>query len=131
MEDIAEAAGMSRPALYLHFRNKAEIFRAGSEAVHTSALDAATKAIGQDGALEDRLAGFLIAYKGAAWRIIVETPHGREMIDLSSSLAEDETHAIMEKAIAIMTDAIAREAAPDWDAEALARLLSASAWSVV
>ncbi|MEO1613491.1 MAG: helix-turn-helix domain-containing protein, partial [Pseudomonadota bacterium] len=29
MEDIAEAAGMSRPALYQHFKNKTEIFRAG------------------------------------------------------------------------------------------------------
>src|SRR5581483_4919217 len=38
MEDIADEAGVSRAALYLHFRNKEELFRSLSQALHEEAL---------------------------------------------------------------------------------------------
>lgn len=133
MEDIAEAAGMSRPALYQYFKNKAEIFRAGSGYAQETAVNAA-KAIADDAAprpLAARLADMLIAYKAPAWRVIATTPHGEEMLGLNAALAEDVTEAATARAADVFAAAIAREAAAEWDAAEAASLLTASAFSAM
>lgn len=130
MEDIAAAAGMSRPALYQYFRNKSEIFRAGSEAAQTKALLAAEEVRKAPGlSLEDRLAAMLIAYKGPSWRIISATPHGEELLGLNAALAEDITEAAIARAVSLFASAIGESAAPGWDVEEIARLLTSAAWS--
>ena len=45
MADIAEAAGMSRPALYQHFANKEDIFRAMLARILDDAADKAIAAL--------------------------------------------------------------------------------------
>ena len=133
MEDIAEAAGMSRPALYQHFKNKGEIFRAGSEHAQNKSV-AAARAIADDPAarpLAERLADMLIAYKGPSWRVIAMTPHGEEMLGLNAALAEDVTEAAIANAVEVFADAMAKEAAPGWNAGEAAQLLTASAWAAI
>lgn len=129
MEDIAEAAGVSRPALYQYFRNKTEIFRAGSEAAQSTAIDAAEAAATLGLSPADRLAAMLIAYKGPSWRIISATPHGEELLGLNAALAEDITEAALARSAQVFTDALAAFAAPGWDLANSARLLIAAAWS--
>ncbi|MEL6792199.1 MAG: helix-turn-helix domain-containing protein [Pseudomonadota bacterium] len=130
MEDIAEAAGMSRPALYQHFKNKTEIFRAGSEWAQNSAVDAAAViAAAPAMTLAERLGAMLMAYKGPAWRVIATTPHGEEMLGLNATLAEDVTELAIARAVEVFAEAIDREQAGGWDAAETASLLTASAWA--
>lgn len=129
MADIAGAAGLSRPALYQYFQNKAEIFRAASKAMQGRAL--AAMAAAEGATLAERLGEMLIAYKGPTWRVLVETPHGRELADLNSALAEDVTHAAVARGVALLAEAMARSAAPGANTEEAARLLSAAAWGAM
>ena len=133
MEDIAEAAGMSRPALYQHFRNKTEIFRAASEAMQQTAIDEAEVIANADApeALADRLAAMLVAYKRPAWAKITQTPHGQEMMDLNAAIAEDVTQDAISRAEGVFATYIASETNGGVDAAQAARLLTAAAWGVM
>ncbi|HZR82311.1 MAG TPA: helix-turn-helix domain-containing protein [Candidatus Binatia bacterium] len=88
MEDIADEAGVSRAALYLHFRNKEEIFRSLSQALHEEALAGARAALAPDGPLAARLAAALEA-KNGRFLEVGASPHGMELIDESSRLCGD------------------------------------------
>jgi AcrR family transcriptional regulator len=90
MDDIAQGAGMSRTALYLHFRNKEDIFRSLTvryfdEAV--AAMRAALNAPGQSPA--EALHAAFIAKDGKFMDVVLGTPHGRELLDAGFSLAAD------------------------------------------
>lgn len=45
MADLARAAGVSRPALYQYFDNRADLFRAAFQAVSEDATDGALAAL--------------------------------------------------------------------------------------
>jgi TetR/AcrR family transcriptional regulator len=55
MELIAQAAGISRPALYQHFSGKDDIFRAAGERMADELVSAAETAAAADGSTADRL----------------------------------------------------------------------------
>jgi AcrR family transcriptional regulator len=56
MEDIAKAAGISRQGIYLHFRDKDEIFRASIQKTLDDGLQAANRILDDDRlALEEKL----------------------------------------------------------------------------
>ncbi len=129
MEDIAAGAGVSRPSLYQHFRNKTEVFRAASEQLQSAAIDDAAAVT--DGPLAPRLAAMLIAYKRPIWRIHVSTPHGRDMMDVNATIADDVTLAALARFNALLATALSPHLAAGWDAEALARLLSGAVWAIV
>jgi TetR/AcrR family transcriptional regulator len=59
MDLIAKAAGISRPALYLHFSGKDEIFRAVGQRVADGLIAAAETAAAADAGIADRLYGVL------------------------------------------------------------------------
>jgi len=55
MEDIAQAAQISRQGIYLHFKNKEDIFKAALFKMMKDSLAAATQALDEDSPLEDKL----------------------------------------------------------------------------
>ncbi|WP_158621404.1 TetR/AcrR family transcriptional regulator [Streptomyces triticirhizae] len=59
MELIAQAAQVSRPALYQHFRNKQDVFRAMTAQMVDGLIDAAELARRSEGTVADRLEGVL------------------------------------------------------------------------
>ena len=89
MEEIARGTGLSRASLYLHFANKEEIFRGLVERVHTSALDAAERALEGDVPLASRLEDALVAKVGRLLDVVSESPHGEEIVDESSRTCGD------------------------------------------
>ncbi|MEM7544582.1 MAG: helix-turn-helix domain-containing protein [Pseudomonadota bacterium] len=133
MEDIAAAAGISRPALYQYFRNKAEVFRAASEHIQTTALNEAKRALAAmpDAPLAGQLAAVLITYKLPAWRIVATTPHGSDLLTLNEDLAEDVTMAARAAALDLLVAALAPQIASGWDADTAARLLLDASWTAV
>ncbi len=88
MDDIAKAAEISRPALYLQFRNKAEIYRALTSAFVDHALQTAEAAFAEEGDLETRLAAALSCVMDLVGAVEA-FPHGGEILDMKSSLAAD------------------------------------------
>lgn len=94
--DIAEEAGMSRPALYHYFRDKEDVFRAVSERIQRGVVEAVTAAAATPGSVEERLAAVLAARVGWAFDLLHVSAHGRELIDEKNRLcgsAGGETNA--------------------------------------
>jgi AcrR family transcriptional regulator len=89
MADIAEGAGISRPALYLLFKNKNDIFRAGFQIFVEELLHAMEKVLDGQGHLPTRVADAVIAGMVTPFKAIVDTPHGAELFDAKQALADD------------------------------------------
>lgn len=89
MDDIARAAGMSRPALYQLFRNKTEIFRALVEKVVEKLADDARDAFAADKPFGDRLYNAIDVSILSLHRRIDATPHGAELMGVNEEIASD------------------------------------------
>lgn len=111
MDDIARECGISRPALYLEFKNKPDIFRAiGQQALESSMMEA-EKALAGDGPLADRL---VAAIDGAVLSVVKRyeaTPHGAELVNLKHSIAADILASWHERLSGMISKAISREVA--------------------
>lgn len=88
MADIAEAAAMSRPALYQHFANKEEIFRAMLARVFAEAADGAIDALAGDGDLQRQLDGFLQRWSGDLTERFRATEHGDDLVEAKAGHAK-------------------------------------------
>lgn len=107
MDDIARAAELSRPALYLVFRNKTDIYRAIARCVLACIVQRAGEALSGSGTLLDRLDFMIQTAFFDMLREIEESPHGSELLDIRNSLAADlfgewrgEMRAMLETAFA-------------------------------
>lgn len=104
MDDIAKAAELSRPALYLVFRNKGDIYRAIARCVLARCADRAREELAGDGPLLDRMDRMVERAMFEMMREIESSPHGTEILDMKSSLAADvleEWRGGMEQALAV------------------------------
>ncbi|MBW2241079.1 MAG: TetR/AcrR family transcriptional regulator [Deltaproteobacteria bacterium] len=100
MADIAEAAEMSRPALYLHFENKNEIFRAALETILGRAFSRALEALEpslltgrtdaqRESGIAKQLTEFLQRYHGDLMELFAEKVHGDDFLTAKQSQAAD------------------------------------------
>ncbi len=90
MDDIARGVGLSRSALYLHYRNKEDVFRTLAERYFRDALaamEAALMAPGQSP--EEALIAAFVAKDGKFMEVVLGTPHGAELLDAGISLTKD------------------------------------------
>ncbi|MFM2282098.1 MAG: hypothetical protein RLZZ444_4329 [Pseudomonadota bacterium] len=131
MADIAAAAGISRPALYLEFKSKTDIYRAEFVHLLERANQATRDALVGEGDFLSRLTRAALAGTIDALRNIIDTPHGAELFDVKQEIAEDLGRLWFDR----MEDEIARArveaeakgeiklAATEMDPTAFARLL--------
>ncbi|AVO38669.1 TetR/AcrR family transcriptional regulator [Pukyongiella litopenaei] len=89
MADIAREAGMSRAALYLHYRNKEDIFRSLSAAFYDRAAQDVAAALEAEGPADAVLCAAFEAYGGAAFVALLSSPHGEELLDTKANSAAD------------------------------------------
>lgn len=89
MADIAAAAAMSRPALYLVFCNKEAIFRDLAVALVGGAVDAAAAAWPETGNAAEGLASAILAKDLELFRLIGASPHGIEILSESRERSAD------------------------------------------
>ncbi len=87
MDDIATAAGLSRTALYQHFRNKEDIFRRLTHDYMTSAVEEMRAAFHRNGPPDKVLEAALAAKAGRFMEIVLGTPHGRELLEAGFAVA--------------------------------------------
>ncbi|HXZ83985.1 MAG TPA: helix-turn-helix domain-containing protein [Myxococcota bacterium] len=93
LEQIAREAGISRAALYLHFRDKEDIFRAVSRQVHERSQAAAEAAAAGPGGVAQRIEAALAAKHGKFFAIVRGSPHVAELLQERNRLCGDITEA--------------------------------------
>jgi AcrR family transcriptional regulator len=89
MEDIARAAEISRPALYLLFRNKADIYRAIGAALLERSAASAEEELAREGSFVERMMAAIERALIGMMKAIMESPHGAEILDHKNTLAGD------------------------------------------
>ena len=107
LEQIAQEAGISRAALYLHFRNKEAIFRALSRKLHQEMQEAAVKAAEPAGPLELRLEAILSAKLGHLFELVSASPHAAEILDENSRLCGDVSEEFRKRFLRVLRGPIA------------------------
>lgn len=111
MDDIARAAELSRPALYLVFRNKTDIYRAIAQTLLDASGQAARSALAARGPFAQRM---MAAIQDAMISLIQQfqqSPHGGEIMDMKNSLAADLIATWRNRLAGYMADVIEEEAA--------------------
>jgi AcrR family transcriptional regulator len=135
MADIADAAGISRPALYLEFKNKADIYRAGFMAMLDRTFRGVDQALEGEGALCERLVAALNVGVVAPMRRVQQSPHGAELFEVKQEIAGDlgqEWNDVMEQSLCrALSEAVGRAEIQfggcDMEAQDLARLIVSAA----
>jgi AcrR family transcriptional regulator len=89
MDDIARGAGMSRAALYLHFRNKEDIFRSLAAHYYDVAVQAVSIELRPGRDVETALRAAFEAQAGALFEALLTSPHGDELLDTKYAQAAE------------------------------------------
>ncbi len=89
MDQIARAAELSRPALYLVFRNKTDIYRALARELLSQVLVAARAELEKPGTLLEKLDAMMCHAFFDILKPIEASPHGSELYDMRNALAGD------------------------------------------
>lgn len=114
MDDIARAAEVSRPALYLVFRNKTDIYRAIGACFLSTSVARAREALCDTaigGGFEERVMTALDRALFETMAMINASPHGEEILDMKNSLAADLIGTWRDEMAGVLECAIADEAA--------------------
>jgi len=104
MNDIAQAAGISRPALYLMFNNKEHLFHELAAYRLNLALQASKAVLTGEGNVNSRFIEALMVFEKTYSEPVANSPHGAELIDVNMSLAAD----VMTKGYAKLISALAK-----------------------
>lgn len=110
MDDIARAAEVSRPALYLQFRNKADIFREVGQVILDDSLAGALAALREESPFGERVMAALDRGLFQLFHIIEDSPHGDEIVDVENQIAADIVAAWRQSLVEAFAAAIAEEA---------------------
>jgi len=89
MNDIAKSAGISRPALYLVFENKEDLFQGLAAHRLDQAINSALSVLQGSGRIADRFLESLLVFEQIFYEPIADSPHGTELMDISLSLASE------------------------------------------
>lgn len=92
MEDIAKGAGMSRPALYLRFSGKEDIFNALVRMHLERSELAVAKVLALPGSPAESLLAAFHAIDGDAVEAMLNSPHADEILSANMPFSQSEGH---------------------------------------
>lgn len=128
MGDLAEAAGVSRPALYLLFCNKESIFQATLVAFTSRALAELRAGLPAQPTPRDKLRFAFEVWAVQPFRLLMDSPDAKEIIDCRLPFAKatlDQSYAAFEAELAaILAPLAARAPAQSPDPAQTARILT-------
>lgn len=102
MADIAQEAGLSRPALYLEFQDKLDLFRSLAHHIRDTALERARKAWLSDAPFSQGLQSALLARELPLFQLLCASAHGQEIISKKAGLNADIADEMEEQFIALI-----------------------------
>jgi len=111
MDDIARAAGMSRPAVYQYVRNKEDAFRRLAARIFDDALARAREAAVADGTLAQRLDRILAVKLAVTQRLFRDSQHASELMGETARVSADLDRAFMAEMADLLTATITDAAA--------------------
>lgn len=111
MNDIADGAGMSRPAVYLHYKNKSEIFRKLVQIYYDQADEKLVAIFGAGKPVIETLREAFDAQLGEMIETLLASPHGMELMDTGEVTATDLKEVGEARFLALYADWLRREAA--------------------
>lgn len=106
MLDIAQAAGMSRAALYLHFANKEDVFRSGSIRAHAAVMAAVEAELSTPLAAVERIDSALTIYFDGLIEQIGRSEHGAELFDVNAELIGDVARGARTRLVGLLAAAL-------------------------
>jgi AcrR family transcriptional regulator len=110
MDDIAKAAQLSRPALYLLYKNKADIYRAITHCIFEQVAVQTREVLAGPGTIRERLERLVEVAMVAPMQAIGASQHGEELTDMKGSLAADQLATWRAGMDQILADAFAEDA---------------------
>lgn len=113
MDDIAKAVGMSRSALYLHYRNKEDIFRSLTQRFLEKALRDIADVLARDQPAEQTLIAAFAAKDGSVMEAILGTPHGAELMDAGTAISCDLVTEAEARIVALLAGWLRQKALPE------------------
>jgi len=108
MQDIADRAGMSRAALYLHFKNKDDIFRAMMSNYFLAAADVAEAVLASDPDPVTALQRAFDAQAGEMTDRMMDSPHVGEMLEAKTGAVQGIVREGEMRLTAVYADWLAR-----------------------
>jgi AcrR family transcriptional regulator len=103
MNEIAEAAGISRPGLYLHFSSKEEVFRAVIVQFADSLIEEISKGLPSRKTIEEKLRYAFEVWTVQRFDLTLKSPEAKEISDSSYLFARealDESYEKLESVLA-------------------------------
>ncbi len=107
MGEIAKDCDMSVGNLYRFFRNKEAIAIAGVEICFREKAETSEGAVDRSASTKQQLEAYLLARLRYMHRLVCETPHMYEMVELVSTRHKDLLERYEERSIHCLTDIIA------------------------
>ena len=95
MANIADAAGMSRPALYQYFLNKGDIYASAFVALFNDHVDRALAALDSGETNAQRLDGFLQRFEGDLWEQMAASEHSEEIMGAKTADTAEEIQQVV------------------------------------
>ncbi len=89
MEDVAQEAGLSRPALYQYFRGKDDLVAACFDLVTEDGFAAAEQAAAEIDDPAGRTRAYLVAHMCFFYRIMTASPHSEDVVALKTRFGPD------------------------------------------
>lgn len=126
MADVAEAAGMSRPALYLRVTNKEALLHLVADALLAASLDAARRAADAPGPLAERAEAVLLAKLGLTLDLASRSEHAAELLEHYHRVAPESVEAYLEALQVVLAGVLAGSGADEQRCAALSASLIAT-----
>ncbi|MEY3641134.1 MAG: hypothetical protein RLZZ199_939 [Actinomycetota bacterium] len=98
MANIADAAGLSRPALYQYFTDRADLFAAAYVLLLEEATDAALIALALPVPLASQLDGYLQRVSGDGYAALSATRYGDELLEARHQFAAEAAAVAVKRA---------------------------------
>jgi AcrR family transcriptional regulator len=136
MQDIADEAGISRPALYLVFANKEEVFFATIRDLSAEMLHALHEGLPAHNSLEAKLQFAFEVWTVQSYATMQSSPNARDLIECVELFARDTVNEVNAQFEALLAEVLATfvtspiasaDGTADLDARKIARLLASAA----
>ena len=113
MTDIAEEAGLSRPAIYQYFRSKDDLVAACFDLVTEDGFDTAQAAADRQTSATEQVAAYLTTYMCFFYRMIYAAPHSEDVLELKTRFGPDKVAAARARLVARLNTLAGRQVEDD------------------